>query len=86
MPTFFYLTMFVALIATFVILFISKTGIRDFVVLRVKYKLIADLFECDFCLSFWIAVVLAIIISFVFNNFYYIVIPVFSAPISRKLL
>ena len=55
MPTL-YQAIVVALIAAFVILFLSKTGLRtkfrDYND-KLGIQLVADMLDCDFCLSFW---------------------------------
>lgn len=52
----------VALIAAFIILFLGKTGLRT--KLRDYYdkigiSILADMLDCDFCLSFWTCLVVA---------------------------
>lgn len=42
---------YIALAAAFVILLIGKLGIRDNIIAKAP-KLISQLFDCDFCLSF----------------------------------
>ena len=58
-----YQTIVVALIATFVILLLGKTGLRtklrDFSDEQ-GVSLIADMLDCDFCLSFWTCLFIAI--------------------------
>ena len=77
----------VALITTFIVLFISKIGLCDFIIMR-SPKLISKLFSCDFCLCFWASVLISAIL-FLQQNPYdalFIVIPVCSTPIARYLL
>ena len=76
-----------ALATAFVILFISKTGIRDRIVERAP-ELISKMFGCDFCLSFWTALIIAVIAWIFSPNLTFIVIlyPVFSAPLTRFIL
>lgn len=76
-----------ALATAFVILFISKIGIRDRIIERAP-KLISEMFGCDFCLSFWTAVAIAVIAWIFSPNLTFIVIlyPVFSAPLTRFIL
>ncbi len=53
----------VALIAAFIILFLGKTELRtkfrDFND-RLGISLVADMLDCDFCLSFWTCLFIAI--------------------------
>lgn len=55
----------VALLAAFIILFLGKTGlrtkIRDFHD-DIDIKIVADMFDCDFCLSFWTCLFVALVL------------------------
>jgi hypothetical protein len=90
MSTVYFITMLSALIyisssAAFAILFAERLGIRDKIVAEAP-KLISQLFECDFCLSFWTSLILAIILAIIFNEMSIIFIPIVSTPITRILL
>lgn len=77
----------VALITTFIVLLISKIGLRDFIIMR-SPKLISKLFSCDFCLCFWTSVLISAIL-FLQQSPYdalFILIPICSTPIARYLL
>lgn len=74
-----------ALAAAFVILLIGKLGIRDNIIAKAP-KLISQLFDCDFCLSFWTSLILAIILAIFFNEMSIIFIPIISTPITRILI
>lgn len=75
----------IALAAAFVILLIGKLGIRDNIIAKAP-KLISQLFDCDFCLSFWTSLILAIILAIFFNEMSIIFIPIISTPITRILI
>lgn len=90
MSTVYFITMlsaliYIALAAAFAILFAERLGIRDKIVAEAP-KLISQLFECDFCLSFWTSLILAIILAIIFNEMSIIFIPIVSTPITRILL
>ena len=74
-----------ALLSTFIIQVITITGIREKIQLR-SSMLIHKLFSCDFCLSFWIAVLITLIFCIFKNDFSLIFIPFLTAPITKKLL
>lgn len=76
---------YIALAAAFVILLIGKLGIRDSVIAKAP-KLISQLFDCDFCLSFWTSVILAVILANFFSEFSILFIPIISTPITRILI
>jgi hypothetical protein len=90
MSTIYFITMlsaliYIALAAAFVILLIGKLGIRDSIITKAP-KLISQLFDCDFCLSFWVSVILAIILAIFFREMSIIFIPIISTPITRILI
>ena len=76
---------YIALAAAFVILLIGKLGIRDRVIAKAP-KLISQLFDCDFCLSFWTSVILAAILAIFFSELSILFIPIISTPITRILI
>lgn len=74
-----------SLFAAFVILLITKIGLREWVQTFAP-KLLSKLFSCDFCLSFWICV----LISFVFYIFVkdenILVLPFLASPLTRLMI
>ena len=76
---------YIALVAAFVIMLIGKLGIRNSVIARAP-KLISQLFDCDFCLSFWVSVILAVILAIFFREMTILFIPIISTPITRILI
>ena len=90
MSTVYFITMlsaliYIALAAAFAILLIGKLGVRDGIITRAP-KLISQLFDCDFCLSFWTSLILAILLAIFFNEMSIILIPIISTPITRILI
>jgi membrane protein implicated in regulation of membrane protease activity len=90
MSTVYFITLLLALIyialaAAFVILLIGKLGIRDNIIAKAP-KLISQLFDCDFCLSFWVSLILAVILAIFFREMNILVIPIISTPITRILI
>jgi hypothetical protein len=75
----------IALISAFVILFITKVGLRDFVIEQGP-KLISKMFNCDFCLSFWTNVFVAFFIAAFLGFLPLMVVPIFATPITRILI
>lgn len=84
MPTL-YQVILIALIAAFIILFIGKTGIRDKIVEKAP-TLISMLFDCDYCLSFWTATVICVVMFFITFDYSFLVVPILTTPITRFLL
>jgi hypothetical protein len=75
-----------ALYASFIILLITKFGWREKVQIYGP-KLISDMFNCDFCISFWTCVVLSVILfTFVDRDWIVLSYPIFASPIVRRLI
>lgn len=74
-----------ALLSAFVILLITKIGLRDFVIEQGP-KLISKMFNCDFCLSFWTNVFIALIMAASTGCLSFIIIPIFAAPVTRVFI
>jgi hypothetical protein len=90
MSTIYFITLlsaliYIALAAAFVILLIGKLGIRDNIIAKAP-KLISQLFDCDFCLSFWTSLILAVILAIFFREMNILFIPIISTPITRILI
>lgn len=75
----------IALISAFVILFITKVGLRDSVIEHGP-KLISRMFNCDFCLSFWTSVLVTAGMVLATKDLSLAVIPMLSTPITRILI
>ena len=75
-----------ALCATFILLLITKLGWREKGQIYGP-KLISDMFNCDFCISFWICFVLSVLLfTFADGDWIVLAYPVLACPITRKLL
>ena len=76
---------FIACIAAFGILLIGKLGIRDDIVAKAP-ELVSRLFDCDFCLSFWVSFNIALIFSILFSDIRIMLTPFIATPIIRILI
>lgn len=85
MMDFIWLTIVIALFASFVILLIEKVGYREEIQIKAP-KLISELFSCDFCLSWWTCFFMALIICLLDGNLSIILCAVSATPITRKML
>ena len=79
----------IALVATFIILFLGKTGLRT----KLRdwsdakgISLLADMLDCDFCLSFWVCFCLACGLTVFGYEIYVISTAICASPITRFLL
>lgn len=75
----------VANIAAFGILLIDKLEIRNEIIMQAP-RLISKLFDCDFCLSFWFSLILAVIFAIIFSDPMLLFVPIISTPITRILI
>ena len=84
------------MITAFIILWSMKTEyrykVRDFFDIQFNrtgkkyFKLISDMLDCDFCLSFWVSLVIAALIAIITFDFSWLLIPFMSTPLIRFLL
>lgn len=75
----------VALASAFFILFIGKIGLRDKIILHAP-KLLSQMFDCDFCLSFWVAFVISGFLAVLLGVWVVALIPLISTPLTRIML
>ena len=88
MPTL-YQIILVALFSAFVELFMSISGFRYW--LRdqcdsIDFTIIAKMLDCDFCLGFWLSVIISIAMVLITLDTSYFYAPVFATPIIRFLV
>lgn len=88
MPALYQITV-VALLAAFLISLLGKSGLREKMrncFDNNKITIIADMLDCDFCISFWTCVVISSLCSFITNDYSFIIVPFCATPITRYLL
>lgn len=86
----------ITLLAAFIILWSMKTEyrylVRDkFDELSCKkknkaYQLIAKMLDCDFCLSFWVSLILAMYMFIITFDYSWLAVPFLSTPLIRFIL
>ena len=81
MQAFLFYTVVVALVAAF-----GLTLLRKWQVQVHGNEFFAKMFNCDFCLSFWAGVALAILLAFITGNPTLLLVPFCSTMITRFLL
>jgi hypothetical protein len=74
----------VALLSTFLILVMEKWKVVEWVQVNGN-RLFSKMFSCILCLSFWMGFVVCVIYVIFTKDYISLLIPVFSAPITRKL-
>lgn len=95
MPTI-YQIIHITLLSSFVILLATKTECRykarDFFDVlsnrtRKKYlKLVSDMLDCDFCLSFWVSLIFAIVAFIITLDYSWLITPFLATSLIRFLL
>ena len=84
-----YQAIVIALMAAFVILFLGKTGLRtkfrDYYD-KIGISVLADMLDCDFCLSFWTCLVIAMLLWILFGYKPDFLVLFCAPPITRYLL
>lgn len=85
MIQFAFYTAVVALVAAFGLTILKKWGVVEWVQVHGN-DFFAKMFNCDFCLSFWAGVVLAIFVTAIAGNPVLLLVPVCSTMITRILL
>lgn len=87
------MAVFIALLTCFVVLFISRfevdkgMSIRAWLIMHLPGKF-SELVGCDFCLCFWVSLILAIVCGLTLHLWLWwvIILPCLSTPIARFLL
>lgn len=74
----------VALVASFFLLLFKKVGIVEWLQVH-GGNLISELAHCDFCLSWWLSLIVAIIAAAIVGDWWVITTAVLATPICRKL-
>jgi len=77
--------MIIALISSFVVLLFLKS-MKKKIEITTKNKIIYDLINCNFCLSFWICLLISIIFCLIYKEFNYIYYAILATPITRYLI
>lgn len=75
----------IAMFTTFTLLFLRKIGFIERMQVHGNW-FVSQLFQCAFCLSFWLNLVFSIILVLVTSELTFIFIPFFSTPLSRHVL
>ena len=84
-----YQKILIALFSAFIELFMSKSGFRYW--LRdqcddIGFTIVAKMLDCDFCLGFWLSVIISITMVLITLDPTYIYVPVLATPIIRFLV
>ena len=72
----------VALMASFMVLILTKWGVVEWLQVHGD-ELLSKMASCTFCLSFWSCVIVSLVVVIGTDNILYLGIPFFAAPITR---
>lgn len=75
----------IALISAFAIQLMKKTGIVEWMQVHGN-KIVAELFSCDFCMSWWANVIICLIVWMITDAYLVMLVPFFATMITRFLL
>ena len=75
----------VALWVTFLLLLAYKVGIIEWMQVH-GGKFISKMAQCDFCMSWWLSVIITLVVLCFTCNVMLLVVPFLSTPIARRLL
>ena len=79
------LVIYIALLSAFAIQLAKKLGITEWMQVHGS-RIVAELFSCDFCMSWWMNVILSVILAIGFGSWWALVLPFFATMITRFLL
>lgn len=85
MTSFIGVVLCVAGLAAFIIMFITKVGLRDYFVANAS-KLVSQMFSCDFCLCWWTCLVLSIVAAVLTQTWVGVLAALVATPIARRLI
>ena len=75
----------VALMAAFVVVLLKKWGIAEWMQVHGN-GFVSQLFSCDFCMSWWASVIIAIAGVLLLNDAAFLLAPVLATPIARYIV
>lgn len=78
-------TLLVAFAAAFVLLLLQKWGVIEYVQVHGNDSF-SEMFRCNFCLSWWTGCFFAVLFAIMLGDGYFLLIPVFSTALTRKML
>lgn len=85
MMEFIIMTVIVALIASFVLCLMYKWGIVEYVQVHGN-EFFSKMFGCNFCMSWWICVIISIFVALICCKIVYLTIPILAVNITKKLI
>lgn len=75
----------VALLASFLVLLLTKWGVVEWMQVHGD-TMLSKMASCSFCLSFWACVLCALVFVLAYDDVRYVFVPFFAAPLTRNLV
>ena len=72
----------VALMASFLVLLLTKWGVVEWLQVHGD-ELLSKMASCSFCLSFWVCLLVTMVVVLGTDNALYMSVPFFATPITR---
>lgn len=85
MKELFLMTVIAATLSAYLLILAAKWKVVEW--MQVKgWKWLSDLANCDFCLSWWVNVIVCLVAAVVTGDTIWIAVPFFSTMLTRKLI
>lgn len=85
MKELFLMTVIAATLSAYLLILAAKWKVVEW--MQVKgWKWLSDLANCDFCLSWWLNVIVCLVAAVVTGNTMWIAVPFFATMLTRKLI
>lgn len=75
----------VACMVTFLLLLAHKVGLVEYLQVHGD-KIMSKMAQCDFCMSWWLSVIMMVAVVWVTADIHLMIIPFLSTPIARRML
>lgn len=82
MTQFLTIVVLVALLASFLVLLLTKWGVVEWMQVHGD-TMLSKMASCSFCLSFWMCLLLTLVVVLGTDNALYMSVPFFATPITR---
>lgn len=76
----------VALVAAFLLALMDKWGILEWLQVHAPNEFLYKLFSCRFCCSFWMGLLVSVVLAIVMGQWYLLFCPIYSTILTRDLL
>lgn len=80
------MSLILASVTAYIITLMNKWGIRNTLQSNAPNDFVWKLLDCDFCLSWWMGLVIGIVLAIALKDGWLLVCPIVSAKISQRLL